>query len=388
MKINTLCILSTYTEAIKMAPVIKRLQKDARFDNQVALFSTQQERMQTLFDLFQIQTDHVWNLHIDQQDGVHYIAKILLILKEFFAQHRPQYVLVLGDTMTAVAVAIAAYYHHIPIGHIEAGLRAWTHSLPWPGEANRKLIGDLAHIHFSPTFIARQNLLREGIASESIYVSGSTAMDALFECVAYIRKNTAVQARLRQNFAYLNPARKMILVTGPQKITAEQALNPICEALMMLAQKFPEIDWVYLLPVDSPVVLHFAGIKTIFTMAAVDYLTFVYLLQASYFVMTDSNCVQEQAPSLGKPVLLLRNETEYVEAIEAGTVCLVGTESKKIVFEASRLLRNHSHYQHMSQAVSPYGDGKAAERIVDSLAKQAKMRAKNKKSSKGLVSEM
>lgn len=392
MKINTLCILGTCSEAIKMAPVIKRLKKDVRFHNQVAVFSSAQERMQSIFDLFDIQSDHIWDVKTEHQDKIQYIAHILLILKEYFADNKPQYLLVLGDTLTAVAAAVAAYYYHIPIAHIAAGLRTRDHDLTWPEEANRKLIGDLANIHFAPTFTARQNLLREGIASDAIYVVGSTAMDALFEMVTYIRKNATVQAKLQQYFPYLSPVRKMILVTGPNQTQSQPKLEVICQTLCLLSQKFPEIDLIYLmdseLHAQQSIHSYFAGIKTIFPIESVDYLSFVYLMQASYFVLTDSNAVQEQAPSLGKPVLLMRDKTEYLDAIEAGTVCLVGTESNKIVFEASRLLKNQSHYQHMSQAVSPYGDGKSAERIVDVLAKQAKLRMKAKKYSKGMVSEI
>lgn len=382
MKINTLCILGTCSEAIKMAPIIKRLNKDSRFHNQVAVFGQQQDRMQCIFDLFQIRTDHSWNILINDQDRVRCIANILLTLTEFFEQNRPQYLLVLGDTITAVAAAIAAYYHHIPIGHIEAGLRTGDQQLAWPEEVHRKLVGDLANIHFAPTFSARQNLLREGIASDAIYVTGSTAMDALFDSVTYIRKNEAVQAQMRQSFAYLNPTRKMIFVTGPKKTRDNQELENICQSLCQIAQKFPEVELVYLVDSEtknhSLIHKHLDGIQTIFIIEPVDYLACVYLIQSSYFVITDSGWIQELAPSLDKPVLLMRKKTEYPEAIDAGTVSLVGTEINEIVFEATRLLKNQSHYQQMSQAVSPYGDGKSAVRIVETLAQQAKLRNKTK----------
>lgn len=391
MKINTLCVLGTCSEAIKMAPIIKCLKKDSRFHNQVAVFSQQPERMQSIFAHFQFQPDHHWPVMFGPEDRARYIAKVLLILTDFFAQHKPHYLLVLGDTITSVAAATAAYYYHIPIAHIEAGLRTGDSTITWPEEVNRKLIGDIASIHFSPTFSARQNLLREGIASDAIYVSGSTAMDALFDSVAYIRKNAAVQAQMHDCFSFLNPARKRILVTGPKTTYADGELENICQSLLMIAQNFPEIELVYLMDSDAKmqqkIQSYLVGIKNIFLVEAVDYLSFVYLMQSSYFVLTDSSSVQEQAPSLGKPVLLMREKTEYPEAIEAGTVALVGTETSKIVFEATRLLKNTRYYQQMSQAVSPYGDGKSATRIVETLAKQIKLQEKSKEGLKGIFSE-
>ncbi len=371
MKINTLCIFGTCPEAIKMVPVIKCLDLDPRFYNQVGVLEQQLDKMQSVLDLYNIRPDHRWNMMMVNQDVPRLTARILLILSDYFEKNRPDYVLVVGDTVTALAAALAAYYFHIPIGHIEAGLRSGDHYLPRSQEANRKLVGHLANVHFASTFSARHNLLREGIASDVIYVTGSTVMDALFGTLTHIRLHSDLQVQLREQFSYLSPLRKMILVTGPQCANGGQRLRNICEALRAIAQKFPEIDIVY--PVDpsaQPAVhAYLAEIKTVFLIDPTDYLAFVYLMQTCYLVITDSGGIQEEAPSLGKPVLLMREKTERPEALEAGTVILVGTEVDKIVFETTRLLKNPSHYQQMSQAVSPYGDGKAGSRIVETLAK-------------------
>ncbi|NDH66890.1 MAG: UDP-N-acetylglucosamine 2-epimerase (non-hydrolyzing), partial [Gammaproteobacteria bacterium] len=340
MKINTLCIFGTCPEAIKMVPVIKCLDLDPRFYNQVGVLEQQLDKMQSVLDLYNIRPDHRWNMMMVNQDVSRLTARILLILSDYFEKNRPDYVLVVGDTVTALAAALAAYYFHIPIGHIEAGLRSGDHYLPRSQEANRKLVGHLANVHFASTFSARHNLLREGIASDVIYVTGSTVMDALFDTLTHIRLHSDLQVQLREQFSYLSPLRKMILVTGPKCANGEQRLRNICEALRAIAQKFPEIDIVY--PVDpsaQPAVhAYLAEIKTVFLIDPTDYLAFVYLMQTCYLVITDSGGIQEEAPSLGKPVLLMREKTERPEALEAGTVILVGNEVDKIVFETTRLL--------------------------------------------------
>lgn len=373
MKINTLCIFGTCPEAIRMAPVIKRLAHDPRFNNQVCVISHHLDRMQSIFDLFQITPDYTWDVLVTHQDVARLTAKILLKLTEFFEQYRPDYVLVHGDTATTVTAAISAHYFHIPIVHIEAGFRTKDHDWSWPEETNRKLLGDVANVHFAPTFLARQNLLREGIASDAIYVSGSTAIDSLFDTLSYIRQHSSVHVQLRQRFSYLNPMHKIILVTAQRRENLGQGLQNICQALREIAQRFPEIDIVYPVALDpnvhQPVHAHLGDVKNIFLIEPTDYLSFIYLMQTSYLVITDSGGIQEEAPSLDKPVLLMREKTDRPEALEAGTVKLVGTDVEKIVYETTRLLKNQGYYQQMSQAVSPYGDGKAASRIVEILVK-------------------
>lgn len=390
MKINTLCIFGTCPEAIQMAPVMTCLARDPRFENQIAVIEQQEDTMQSVLDLYHIKPDYQWPMTVPQQDIPRLTARILLILTEFFEQNRPDYVLVVGDTVTALTAAMAAYYFHIPIGHIAAGLRVDDHYLCRSQEANRKLVGHLANVHFASTFSARQNLLREGIASDAIYVTGSTAMDALFDTLTYIRQHSELQVQFRQQFSYLNPLRKMILVTGPRHENSEQGVQAICDALTTVAQRFPEIDIVYpVAPRVRPYVQGaLGGSHSIFLIDPVDYLSFVYLMQTSYFVMTDSGAIQEEAPSLGKPVLVMRDKTERPEAVDAGTTILVGSSPEKIVFEVTRLLKNPSHYQQMSQAVSPYGDGKASARIVETLAGHALKHALRKKSYIGLIPEV
>lgn len=381
MKINTLCVVGTCPEAIKLAPVIKRLELDPRFNNQICVIRMHDDAMQSIFDLFRMAPHHHWDLISEHPDPARLTAKILLKLSEFFEQNRPNYVLVCGDSVTTLTSAISASYFHIPIVHLEAGLRNKPHDQPCPEDANRKLIGDLATLHFASTFLGRQNLLREGIASDAIYVSGSTAMDALYDTSAYIRQNSSIHVQLRHRFSYLNPAREMILVTCHRRENFGQNMATICLALADIAQRFPDLDIVFPVPSD-PLIRESAhaslkDVATIFLIEPCDYLSFVYLMETSYLVLTDSGSIQEEAPSLGKPVLVLRTKTDRPEAVEAGTVKLVGADTSTIANEISRLLKNPSYYQQMSQAVNPYGDGKAAPRIIDTLAKHFLKHAPN-----------
>ncbi len=381
MKINTLCIFGTCPEAIKIAPVIKHLEYDPRFNNQICVIRHHVDMMQSIFDQFHITPDYDWDIMVANQDVARLTAKILLKLTEFFEQHRPDYVLVHGDTATTLTAAISAHYFHIPIVHIEAGLRTKDNDCSWSEEANRKLVGDVANVHLAPTFLARQNLLREGIASDAIYVTGSTVIDALFDTLSYIRQHASIHGQLRQRFSYLNPARKMILVTGQRRENFGQGLQDICQALREIAQRFPEVDIVYPVARDpnvhQPVHACLGDVKNIFLIEPTDYISFVHLMQTSYLVITDSGAIQEEAPSLDKPVLVMRTKTDRPEAVEAGTVKLVGTDVEQIVYETTRLLKNQSYYQQMSQAVNPYGDGKAASRIVEILVKHFTKNAVN-----------
>ena len=354
-----------------MAPLVKRLNHDTRFHNQICVIRQQDADLQIIFDLFQIKPDYVWDISPAHQDVARLTAKILLKLTEFFEQHRPDYVVVHGDTATTLTAAISAHYFHIPIVHLEAGLRTKDQERSWPEEANRKLVGDVATLHFSPTFLARQNLLREGIASDTIYVSGSTAIDAVFDTLSYMRQHPAVSVQLRQKFSYLSASRKIILVTCQRPEYLGPEIQNICQSLLEIAQTFPEVDIVFSVARDlnvyTPVHARLQNVKNIFLIEPSDYLSFVYLMQISYLVITDSGGIQEEAPSLDKPVLVMRTKTDRPEAVEAGTVRLVGTDVEKIVYETRRLLRNQNHYQQMSQAVNPYGDGKAAPRMLEML---------------------
>ena len=287
-------------------------------------------------------------------------------------QFKPHLVLVHGDTTITLAASLSAYYHHIPVAHVEAGLRTGDINSPWPEEVNRKLTGGIASLHFAPTESAKRNLLKEGVPSKLIYITGNTVIDALYEMRNILSLQPELTHDLQQKFHYLNPSRKMILVTGHRRESFGQGFERICKALATIAHLYPDIDIVYpvhLNPhVQQPVRGLLGGISNMFLIDPVDYLAFIYLMHTSYLVLTDSGGVQEEAPSFGKPVLVMRDTTERQEAIDAGTAILVGTDTDKIVSHVEELLLNNHIYQRMSQAQNPYGDGKAAERIVDIIS--------------------
>lgn len=372
MSVNTLCVFGTRPEAIKMAPVIRRLAQDPRFNSQICVTGQHQEMILPILELFHITPDYQLSVMMTNQDLSQLTAKILLGLTDVFKKAQPHCVLVHGDTTSTFVAALTAYYHHIPVVHVEAGLRTGDLYAPWPEEANRKLAGCLTDVHFAPTYLSRQNLLNENVRDDAIFVTGNTVIDSLFETVDYIQRHPKVQKTLGDAFPYLNPLRKMILVTGHRRENFGQGFKEICEALSQMAQRFPEVDILYpvhLNPnVQQPVKQYLQGYDNIFLIEPVDYLSFVYLMQSSYLIITDSGGIQEEAPSLGKPVLVMREKTERPEALEAGTVMLVGTQIEKIVNCVAHLLEDKAHYQKMSEAINPYGDGKAAQRIVDVLA--------------------
>ena len=372
MLINTLCIFGTRPEAIKMAPVIKQLEADPRFNSKICVTGQHQQMLDSVLNLFQITPN--FNLHVmtENQDLSHLTAKILTGLADVFKQYKPDLVLVHGDTTTTLAASISAYYHRIPVAHVEAGLRTGDINSPWPEEANRKLSGALATLHFAPTNGSRNNLLREGTAPEHIHVTGNTVIDALYGMVNKINTQPELDHILAQQFFFLTPSRKVILVTGHRRENFGDGFERICQALANLAQQFPDIDIVYpvhLNPsVQKPVKSLLASINNIYLINPVDYLPFIYLMQHAYIILTDSGGVQEEAPSLGKPVLVMRDKTERPEALEAGTVQLVGTNVEQIVNAVTRLLTDKDLYLHMSCAQNPYGDGEASMRIAEIMA--------------------
>lgn len=372
MLFNTLCIFGTRPEAIKMAPIIKQLKANPRFNNKICITGQHQQMLDSVLDLFEITPD--FNLHVmtENQDLSNLTAKILIGLSEVFKQYTPDLVLVHGDTTTTLAASIAAYYHQIPVAHVEAGLRTGNIYSPWPEEANRKLTGSLAALHFAPTESAQNNLLKEGSKQAHIYVTGNTVVDALYDMVNKIDTHAELAEPLAQQFVFLNPSRKVILVTGHRRENFGEGFERICQALAIIAQRFPDVDIVYpvhLNPcVQKPVNALLGGLDNIFLISPLDYQSFVYLMKSSYLILTDSGGIQEEAPSLGKPVLVMRDTTERPEAVEAGTIQLVGTNVDKIVNYTEQLLTNDAFYQRMSQIQNPYGDGKAAKRIVDIIA--------------------
>lgn len=372
MLINTLTIFGTRPEAIKMAPLIQQLNASLRFSNKLCVTGQHQQMLDPVLRLFELVPDFNLNVMTTNQGLSHLTAKILTGLDGVFQQYKPDLVLVHGDTTTTLAAALSAYYHQVPVAHVEAGLRTGNILSPWPEEANRKLTGALSALHFAPTERSRLNLLHEGVPFESIHVTGNTVIDALLAMTHKINTQPGLQHVFEQQFSFLTPTRKMILVTGHRRENFGQGFERICQALASIARRFPAVDIVYpvhLNPsVQGPVKSLLAGIDNIFLIAPVDYLPFVYLMTSSYLILTDSGGIQEEAPSLGKPVLVMRDNTERPEALAAGCVQLVGTNVDKIVSHVSGLLTDDALYQSMSQAQNPYGDGSSAARILDIIS--------------------
>ena len=354
-----------------MAPLVRALQTDTRFDVRLCVTAQHRQMLDQVLALFELTPDFDLDIMQQGQGLTEITAVVLRGMQGVFATFRPDIVLVHGDTATTFATTLAAYYQQIPVAHVEAGLRTGNLYAPWPEEANRKLTGALARLHFAPTGAARENLLREGVAASHIHVTGNTVIDALLEIVARFKADPDLQARLRTRFAFLPQDRRIILVTGHRRESFGGGFERICQALSDTALTFPEVEIVYpvhLNPnVREPVNRLLAGIANIHLIEPLDYLPFVYLMNRAYFILTDSGGIQEEAPSLGKPVLVMRDTTERPEAVVAGTVRLVGTDVAEITNGISRLLTDASAYQAMSFAHNPYGDGKACPRVLDAL---------------------
>ncbi|MFD2366435.1 non-hydrolyzing UDP-N-acetylglucosamine 2-epimerase [Pseudoduganella sp. GCM10020061] len=368
---KVLCVFGTRPEAIKMAPLVLALKKDNRFDAKVCVTAQHREMLDQVLRLFSIQPEFDLNIMQPGQDLADLTSSILQGLKAVFAQFKPDIVIVHGDTGTTFASSLASYFHKIPVAHVEAGLRTGNLFSPWPEEANRKLTGVLAQVHFAPTVAARQNLLNEGILDNNIVVTGNTVIDALLHTVYRLKTDPQLYSKASMPSAFLDSSRKVILVTGHRRESFGSGFERICEALYRIAHLFPEIDIVYPVHmnpnVSEPAYRLLGGVANIYLIPPLDYLPFVYLMQRSELILTDSGGIQEEAPSLGKPLLVMRDNSERPEAISAGTARLVGTDVAKIVEETSRLLLDKEEYLRMSQAHNPYGDGKACERIVESL---------------------
>ncbi|MCY1278041.1 UDP-N-acetylglucosamine 2-epimerase [compost metagenome] len=371
MKIKTLCVFGTRPEAIKMAPLALALTADENFDAKVCVTGQHREMLDQVLSLFGIEPDFDLNIMKPGQDLTDVTTAILQGMKGVFATYKPDMVLVHGDTATTFAASLAAYYQQIPVAHVEAGLRTGNLYSPWPEEANRKLTGTLANLHFAPTNTSRENLLREGVTPEAIIVTGNTVIDALLDVVARLDKDQELQAQAARPFDSLNLNRKIILVTGHRRESFGGGFERICQALMEVAQQHPEVDIVYpvhLNPnVREPVNRLLSGIPNVHLIEPLDYLPFVYLMSRSHIILTDSGGIQEEAPSLGKPVLVMRDTTERPEAVAAGTVKLVGTDTSNIVRALNALLTDSDAYRAMSFAHNPYGDGEACKRILDKL---------------------
>ncbi|MBR9879734.1 MAG: UDP-N-acetylglucosamine 2-epimerase (non-hydrolyzing) [Gammaproteobacteria bacterium] len=372
MAIKTLCVFGTRPEAIKMAPLALALAGDPRFDAQVCVTGQHREMLDQVLELFGIIPEHDLAIMKPGQDLTDVTAAILHGMKPVLAAVQPDIVLVHGDTATTFAAALSAYYQHIPVGHVEAGLRTGDLYSPWPEEANRKLTGVLADWHFAPTIRSRQNLIDEGASPARVHVTGNTVVDALFEVIAKLEKSTYLQSRFSKKFNFLDDEKRVVLVTGHRRESFGGGFERICKALRQVAVSHPMAQIVYpvhLNPnVQEPVKRLLADVKNIHLIEPLDYLPFIYLMNRSHLILTDSGGIQEEAPSLGKPVLVMRDTTERPEAVAAGTVKLVGTVAEDIFSEINILLTDRDEYQLMSRAHNPYGDGQACKRILDTLA--------------------
>ena len=381
MENKVMLVFGTRPEAIKMAPLVKAFQdaKD-KFKTIVAVTGQHREMLDQVLDLFEITPDYDLNIMKQGQDLYDVTARVLVGMRDVLKDAQPDVVLVHGDTTTSTASALAAFYQQIPVAHIEAGLRTHNIYSPWPEEMNRLITGRIATYHLSPTELSRQNLLDEGINPESIAVTGNTVIDALYWVVDKIKSDNKLEEKLSKELLDLGydvkrlaSDRKLVLITGHRRENFGEGFKNMCEAIRDLANKYKEVDFVYPMHLNpnvrKPIQEIFEGLKhdNLFFIEPLEYLAFVFLMEKSTLVLTDSGGIQEEAPGLGKPVLVMRDTTERPEALDAGTVKLVGTDYNKIVTEVSKLLDDASYYKEMSQAVNPYGDGKGCERIIKAL---------------------
>ncbi len=354
-----------------MAPLVHALAKDPYFDARVCVTAQHREMLDQVLHLFSIVPDYDLNIMKPGQGLTEITCRILEGVKPVLEEFQPDVVLVHGDTTTTVATSLAAFYQHIPVGHVEAGLRTGDLSSPWPEEANRTLTGHLALYHFAPTENSRANLLRENVADKRIFVTGNTVIDALITVRDNILADVALQHELASRYPFLRDDKKLILVTGHRRESFGQGFEHICEALAEIARANEDVQIVYpvhLNPnVSEPVNRILGHVDNITLIEPQDYLPFVWLMNRAWLILTDSGGIQEEAPSLGKPVLVMRETTERPEAIKAGTVRLVGTDSERIVAAVMHLLNDDTEYQAMSRAHNPYGDGKACARILHAL---------------------
>lgn len=375
-----LLVFGTRPEAIKMAPLVKKLQAmPEAFQTVVCVTGQHREMLDQVLRLFEISPDFDLNIMKPNQDLYDITSRILLGMRDVLREVQPDIVLVHGDTTTSMASALAAFYQQIPVGHVEAGLRTGNIYSPWPEEMNRLMTGRIASVHFSPTPLAMQNLLDEHVDEEKIVVTGNTVIDALQMVVERLNSDTALAAEVKKtvlNMGYnvdrLCEDRQLVLITGHRRENFGEGFLNICHAIKNLAAKYPQVDFVYPMHLNPNVrkpVLEILGegAANVFLIEPLDYLPFVYMMQHSTLILTDSGGVQEEAPGLGKPVLVMRDTTERPEAVEAGTVLLVGTNREKIEQGVSMLLDDADCYRRMSEAVNPYGDGLACERIVNRL---------------------
>ncbi len=376
-------VFGTRPEAIKMAPLVKELAKHTdRFRSVVCVTGQHRQMLDQVLRIFDIQPDYDLDIMQQGQDLYDVTSRVLLGMRDVLRRARPDIVLVHGDTTTSTAAALAAFYEQIPVGHVEAGLRTHDIYSPWPEEMNRQITGRIATYHFSPTPLSRANLTAEGVADEKIVVTGNTVIDALYMVVDKIKSDESLDAYLGKVLreagydpARLSDGRRMVLITGHRRENFGEGFINMCRAIKHLTERYPEVDFVYPMhlnpnvrkPIHEVFGEDLTNLGNMFFIEPLEYLSFVYLMEKADVVLTDSGGIQEEAPGLGKPVLVMRDTTERPEALSAGTVRLVGTDYDRIVGEVSRLLDDESAYEAMSRAVNPYGDGKACGRIIEAL---------------------
>ena len=380
---KVMLVFGTRPEAIKMAPLVKEFQKyPEQFKTIVCVTGQHRQMLDQVLNLFEITPDYDLNIMKQGQDLYDVTARVLVGMRDVLKEAQPDVVLVHGDTTTSTAAALAAFYQQIPVGHVEAGLRTHNIYSPWPEEMNRLITGRIATYHFSPTPLSKENLLKENVAEDAITVTGNTVIDALYMVVDKIKKDSALSnelAALLKTAGYdtsrLADGKKLVLITGHRRENFGDGFINMCTAIKDLTQKYPDVDFVYPMhlnpnvrkPIHEVFGEDLSNLGNMFFIEPLEYLSFVYLMEQSTIVLTDSGGIQEEAPGLGKPVLVMRDTTERPEALAAGTVKLVGTNYEKIVTEVSRLLDDSEYYDTMSKAVNPYGDGLACGRIISTL---------------------
>ena len=380
---SVMLVFGTRPEAIKMCPLVKEFQKyPNEFRAIVCVTGEHGVMLDLVLPLFEITPDYDLNIMRQGQDLYDVTARVLIGMRDILKEALPDIVLVHGDTTTSMASALAAFYQQIPVGHIEAGLRTHDIYSPWPEEMNRQITGRVAKYNFAPTFLSERNLLAENVKKESIVITVNTVIDALYMVIAKIKNNLDLENKLKlilKNSGYdvnrLRDGKKLVLITGHRRENFGDGFISMCNAIKDLTQKYPDVDFVYPMhlnpnvrkPIHEVFGEDLLNLSNMFFIEPLEYFSFVYLMEKSTIVLTDSGGIQEEAPSLGKPVLVMRDTTERPEALEAGTVKLVGTNYDNIVCEISGLLDNEFYYNKMSRAINPYGDGKACERIVSRL---------------------
>lgn len=376
-------MFGTRPEAIKMAPLVKELQKHFdKFKTIVCVTGQHRQMLDQVLDIFDIKPDYDLNIMKQGQDLYDVTARVLTGIRDVLEDAKPDVVLVHGDTTTSTAAALAAFYKQIPVGHVEAGLRTHNIYSPWPEELNRQITCRIATYNFAPTPLSKNNLLKENVSEEKIIVTGNTVIDALYWVIDKMKKDSILEADIQNQLKTVGydverlcGGKKLVLITGHRRENFGSGFISMCKAIKALTEKYPEVDFVYPMhlnpnvrkPIHEVFGENLEGLDNMYFIEPLEYLSFVYLMEKSNIVLTDSGGIQEEAPGLGKPVLVMRDTTERPEALEAGTVKLVGTDCNKIINEVSKLLDDEAYYEQMSKAVNPYGNGHSCERIVEHL---------------------